>query len=94
MDLSDFNKDKQNFNHVSKDEQKVIVGKLQMLETLVDQLNCLRESYTRQLVVCGNNDESDVFQNEVAKANEVAKKEHKCVETLVDIDLSDSVRVV
>tara|TARA_R110000823_G_scaffold264297_1_gene384483 strand:- start:796 stop:1062 length:267 start_codon:yes stop_codon:yes gene_type:complete len=88
MDLSDFNKDKQNFNHVSKDEQKVIVGKLQMLETLVDQLNCLRESYTRQLVVCGNNEESDVFQNEVAK------KEQKCVETLVDIDLSDSFRVV
>mgnify|MGYP003632837192 CR=1 FL=1 len=91
MDLSDFNKDKQNFNHVSKDEQKVIVGKLQMLETLVDQLNCLRESYTRQLVVCGNNEESDVFQNEVAKEH---KKEHKCVETLVDIDLSDSFKVV
>tara|TARA_R110002012_G_scaffold18608_3_gene68133 strand:+ start:516 stop:656 length:141 start_codon:yes stop_codon:yes gene_type:complete len=36
MDLSDFNKDKQNFDHVSKDEQKVIVGKLHMLETLVD----------------------------------------------------------
>ena len=88
MDLSDFNKDKQNFDHVSKDEQKVIVGKLHMLETLVDQLNCLRESYTRQLVVCGN------FQNEVAKANEVAKKEHKCLETLVDIDLSDSFKVV
>ena len=88
MDLSDFNKDKQNFDHVSKDEQKVIVGKLHMLETLVDQLNCLRESYTRQLVVCGNNEESDVFQNEVAK------KEQKCVETLVDIDLSDSFRVV
>ena len=66
MDLSDFNKDKQNFDHVSKDEQKVIVGKLHMLETLVDQLNCLRESYTRQLVVCGNNEEADVFQNEVA----------------------------
>ncbi len=88
MDLSDFNKDKQNFDHVSKDEQKVIVGKLHMLETLVDQLNCLRESYTRQLVVCGNNEEADVFQNEVAK------KEQKCVETLVDIDLSDSFRVV
>jgi hypothetical protein len=90
MDLSDFNKDKQNFDHVSKDEQKVIVGKLQMLETLVDQLNCLRESYTRQLVVCGNNEESDVFQNEVAKDI----KEQKCVETLVDIDLSDSFKVV
>jgi len=92
MDLSDFNKDKQNFDYVSKDEQKVIVGKLHMLETLVDQLNCLRESYTRQLVVCGNNDESDVFQNEVAKAKDI--KEHKCVETLVDIDLSDSFKVV
>lgn len=92
MDLSDFNKDKQNFDHVSKDEQKVIVGKLHMLETLVDQLNCLRESYTRQLVVCGNNDESDVFQNEVAKKEQ--KKEHKCIETLVDIDLSDSFKVV
>ncbi len=88
MDLSDFNKDKQNFDHVSKDEQKVIVGKLHMLETLVDQLNCLRESYTRQLVVCGNNEEADVFQNEVEK------KEQKCVETLVDIDLSDSFKVV
>ena len=93
MDLSDFNKDKQNFEYVSKDEQKVIVGKLHMLETLVDQLNCLRESYTRQLVVCGNNDESDVFQNEVVKAKE-QKKEHKCVETLLDIDLSDSFKVV
>lgn len=88
MDLSDFNKDKQNFDHVSKDEQKVIVGKLHMLETLVDQLNCLRESYTRQLVVCGNNEEADVFQNEVAK------KEHKCLETLIDVDLSDSFKVV
>lgn len=91
MDLSDFNKDKQNFDHVSKDEQKVIVGKLHMLETLVDQLNCLRESYTRQLVVCGNNEESDVFQNEVAGKQQ---KEQKCLETLVDIDLSDSFKVV
>jgi len=91
MDLSDFNKDKQNFDHVSKDEQKVIVGKLHMLETLVDQLNCLRESYTRQLVVCGNNEEADVFENEVAGKQQ---KEKKCVETLVDIDLSDSFKVV
>ena len=47
-------------------------------------------------------DDQDIIQEvnepkpvpELSNENEVAKKEQKCVETLVDIDLSDSFKVV
>ena len=40
MDLSDFNKDKQNFDHVSKDEQKVIQDGLQKFFDTMLQVDC------------------------------------------------------
>lgn len=92
MDLSDFTKDKQNFDYISKDQQKVIVGKLHMLETLVDQLNCMRESYTRQLVVCGNSSEDDVFDNKKEQRDEQQEK-NNCIETIIDSNL-ESIKVV
>ena len=55
------------FDIVNKDEQKVIVGKLQMLETIVELFNTMRESFTRQLVVNGNACEEDVFEDKIVK---------------------------
>jgi len=60
------------FPIVDKDEQKVIVGKLKMLETWAGLIDMMRESLTRQLVVNGNATEEDVFKEE----NLEEKKRH------------------
>lgn len=86
------------FEVVDKDEQKVIVGKLKMLESLVEHLNCLRESYTRQLLVCGNNNEEDVFKEENIEEKKryqgIKGLDGECIETLFDPTTLETIKEV
>jgi len=60
MDKLEFQKNE--FKDLSDVEKKLQLGKLQVLETIVEMLNCMRESITRELYVNGVEEESDILK--------------------------------
>ena len=60
MDKLEFQKNE--FKNLSDIEKKLQLGKLQVLETIVEMLNCMRESITRELYVNGVEEESDITE--------------------------------
>jgi len=57
--------------------KKITRGKLHILETLVEMLNTMRESLTRELVVNGVEEEEDILKE---------KKEEKIEYNIEDFD--------
>ena len=62
MDLQDYEYKHSQFNTLSDNEKKITLGKLKQLETLVDLLNTMRESLTRELYVNGCETDEDVLE--------------------------------
>ena len=54
IDLMKFKEDE--FGQISVDEEKITFGKLKALEDLSNYIDCLREAYTKLLVVNGCRD--------------------------------------
>ena len=50
------------FKTLDDNEKKINLGKLKQLETIVELLNTMRESLTRELVVNGCESEEDILQ--------------------------------
>lgn len=50
------------FKNLDETEKKLHLGKLKQLETIVDLLNCMRESLTRELYVSGVETEKDILK--------------------------------
>ena len=65
MDKLEFQKNE--FKNLSDIEKKLQLGKLQVLETIVEMLNCMRESITRELYVNGVEEESDITEEKKKK---------------------------
>ncbi len=61
------------FGTLNETGKKITLGKLHILETLVEMLNTMRESLTRELVVNGVEKEEDILNNN----NEGTKKEEE-----------------
>lgn len=49
------------FEKLDDCQKKITLGKLKQLETVVDLLNCMRESLTRELYVNGVECEDDII---------------------------------
>ena len=67
------------FGTLNETGKKITLGKLHILETLVEMLNTMRESLTRELVVNGVEKEEDIL-NAPCKGstnNEGTKKEEE-----------------
>tara|TARA_R110002012_G_scaffold171066_2_gene335739 strand:- start:4 stop:249 length:246 start_codon:yes stop_codon:yes gene_type:complete len=61
---------KSEFKDLTDVEKKLQLGKLQVLETIVEMLNCMRESITRELYVNGCEDEKDILEDTKDNAEE------------------------
>jgi len=60
MDNLQFQESK--FKVLDETQKKLQLGKLQQLETIVEMLNCMRESITRELYINGCEDEKDILE--------------------------------
>ncbi len=69
MDIPQLKVEESKFKKLDDNEKKLTLGKLQQLEKIVDLLNCMRESLTRELYVNGCENEDDVLK-EKEDANE------------------------
>ena len=69
MDIPQLKVEESKFKKLDDNEKKLTLGKLQQLEKIVDLLNCMRESLTRELYVNGCENEDDVLKEK--DANEV-----------------------
>jgi len=74
---------KSEFKDLSDVEKKLQLGKLQVLETIVEMLNCMRESITRELYVNGCEDEKDILED---TKNNVEEKITYNIKDLSDVD--------
>ncbi len=74
---------KSEFKDLTDVEKKLQLGKLQVLETIVEMLNCMRESITRELYVNGCEDEKDILED---TKNNVEEKITYNIKDLSDVD--------
>ena len=62
MDLQDYEYKHSNFDTLNDDQKKISLGKLKQLENIVDLLNAMRESLTRELYVNGCETDEDIIE--------------------------------
>jgi len=77
---------KSEFKDLSDVEKKLQLGKLQVLETIVEMLNCMRESITRELYVNGCEDEKDILDAESTTKDNAEEKITYNIKDLSDVD--------
>lgn len=80
MDIPQLKVEESKFKKLDDNEKKLTLGKLQQLEKIVDLLNCMRESLTRELYVNGCENEDDVLKQ---------KKEKDANENVNDVSVDD-----
>jgi len=78
---------KSEFKDLTDVEKKLQLGKLQVLETIVEMLNCMRESITRELYVNGCEDEKDILDAEGTDTKDNAEEKITYnIKDLSDVD--------
>tara|TARA_R110002020_G_scaffold467510_1_gene691084 strand:+ start:5924 stop:6178 length:255 start_codon:yes stop_codon:yes gene_type:complete len=77
---------KSEFKDLTDVEKKLQLGKLQVLETIVEMLNCMRESITRELYVNGCEDEKDILDTESTTKDNAEEKITYNIKDLSDVD--------
>ncbi len=77
---------KSEFKDLTDVEKKLQLGKLQVLETIVEMLNCMRESITRELYVNGCEDEKDILDAESTTKDNAEEKITYNIKDLSDVD--------
>jgi len=77
---------KSEFKDLSDVEKKLQLGKLQVLETIVEMLNCMRESITRELYVNGCEDEKGILDAESTTKDNAEEKITYNIKDLSDVD--------
>ena len=77
---------KSEFKDLTDVEKKLQLGKLQVLETIVEMLNCMRESITRELYVNGCEDEKDILDAESTTKDNTEEKITYNIKDLSDVD--------
>ncbi len=80
MDKLEFQKNQ--FKDLSDVEKKLHLGKLQVLETIVEMLNCMRESITRELYVNGVENEEDILEEKKKEEEKISYN----IKDLSDVD--------
>ena len=73
------------FETLNDTGKKITLGKLHLLETLVEMLNTMRESLTRELVVNGVESEEDILEEKIDDRTS-EKSEEKIKYNIEDFD--------
>lgn len=81
MDKLEFVKNE--FKDLNDVEKKLQLGKLHILETIVEMLNCMRESITRELYVNGCEEEKDILDAPCKGSTD--KEEEKIIYNIKDL---------
>ena len=69
-DFENFKVHKNEFPVLNDDQKKEVMGRLKALEELSTYIDVIRESYTRELVVNGVQDEKDLYASSSSEKSE------------------------